>query len=578
VVTATRTSQDSASAITPTIVIDRETIAASGAHDVVELLRVHAGVEVARNGGPGQVASVFLRGADSNHTLVLLDGVKLNPGTIGAAALQNIDPAIVERIEIVKGPRSAQYGSEAIGGVIQIFTRRDDDGVRVAASTGAGSDDTGSVSARFHATGPALSAGLDVSSLRTDGFPSRTDSRLDRGFDNGSINAYASAPLGAFEARLSHWQARGTVEYFDFALTPVDQDFFNAVTAATVSGPLNDRWATTLRVSRMHDEIDQNQSADFAHTRRTVLDWQNDGQIGQAHLLSAGLTHSQEDVTAGSFGTVVDENTRVSSVYLQDQFEHGRHQAVGALRHVDHEAFGGHTTGEVGYRFDFDAAWSAHASAGTGFRAPDATDRFGFGGNPDLDPETSRSIELGASFHPGAHLELRLTAFHNELNDLIVFTDADGFTGPAPGRNENVEHARNLGLELSLRLVRAPWELAAEAVIQDPENRDTGRQLPRRARETATASLTRTAGTWRFGLDAVAVGERPDSDFSDAVIPGYAVVNLRADGAVTRGWRIGVRIDNLFDRDYTEADGFNTRDRAAFVELRYTREARAGRA
>jgi len=410
---------------------------------------------------------------------------------------------------------------------------------------------------------------MDISVRRSDGFPSRTGAMLDRGYDNTSLNAYATAPLGQFEARLSHWQAGGTVEYFDFYLAPLDQDFRNSVTSARLAGPLGTRWATTLQLSRMRDEIDQNQSADFAHTRRTVLDWQNDVQFSRDHLLSLGLMHSQEDVTAESFGTTIDERTRVSSVFVQDQYARGPHHAIAALRHVDHESFGGHTTGELGYRFDADARWSAHASLGTGFRAPDASDRFGFGGNPDLQPETSRSVEVGARVRAQAGWELSATAFDNRLDDLIVFSDPDGFSGPAPGRNENVDSARNRGLELTARVGGRSWQFAAEAVVQDPENRDTGRQLARRAKQTATLTLSHAVGRWQVALEALAVGERPDSDFSDTVIPGYAIASLRAAGAVARRWRLALRLENLFDRDYVEADGFKTSGRAAFVELRY---------
>ncbi len=577
VVTATRTPR--AGTIAATIVINRETIAASQAKDVTELLRFHAGVDIGRNGGPGQTASVFIRGGESNHTLVLVDGVKINPGTIGAAALQNIDPDLIERIEIVKGPRSTLYGSEAIGGVIQIFTRRGAAGTTFDAKAGAGADATRELGAAVHHNDGAWRAGADIKRYVSDGFPARTGATQNSGHRRNSVNGYLGIKSGGIDAELSHWQTQGNTEYYDFFLAPLDQDFTNAATALTFKSAPTSAWASTLRLSRLRDEIDQKQGSDFLRTRRSVLDWQNDIQLNREHLLTAGLALSRENAGASVYGTGFAADTTVNEVYAQDQAQFGAHQLLGALRYTDHAAFGGHTTAELGYGYAVNTRWRLTGSVATGFRAPDATDRFGYGGNPDLKPETARNVELGAQLALAPGQTASIALFQNDVDDLISFVDPDGYLGPVPGALQNVERARIRGVEAGYRLQLKPWTLHVAGVLQDPENRDTGRQLARRAKQSFTLSAAYTGAGYRIGADLLATGRRPDSDFSTDVNVGYALVNLHAQTRLARDWELRARVENLFDKDYVLAEGFNTQGRALFVELayRYGAPAEAGR-
>ncbi len=217
VVTATRTEIPLSDAIVPVTVITREDIELSLANDLAELLRFHAGIDLGRHGGPGQTTSVFLRGTESNHVLVLLDGVRVNPGTLGGAAIQHIAPEIIERIEIVAGARSALFGTDAIGGVINIITRRAEDAY-VESSVGIGSFDTqtGYVSAGNHSEHSEF--GVTLNWQQTDGYAPRVDSDIERGYDNLSANIYAARRFGDSELGFRHWQTEGKVEYLDFLL------------------------------------------------------------------------------------------------------------------------------------------------------------------------------------------------------------------------------------------------------------------------------------------------------------------------------------------------------------------------
>ncbi|MBI5611881.1 MAG: TonB-dependent receptor [Gammaproteobacteria bacterium] len=569
VITATRTAQTADESLAAVTVITRAEIAASQAQDVAELLRFHAGLDIGRNGGPGQTTSVFLRGTESNHVLVLLDGVKLNPGTIGAASWQNLNPEHIERIEVVRGPRSTLYGSDAIGGVIQIFTRRAAPGTQAEASAGAGRYATREAAFGASHDDGVWRAGVHASGLDSRGFPARVGGSEDSGYRNTGVNAYGGTKLGALDAEVNHWQTRGNSEYYDFALAPLDQDFFNSVTALSLKAPLAAAWLATLRVSQLRDEIDQNQSLDFTHTERKVVDWQNDFQLGRQHLLSAGLYLAREHTEARSYGSSYNVDTATNAVFLQSQWRFGDQQLLAAWRYTDIDSFGGHHTGDLGYGLQLTPALRLTASAGSGFRAPDSTDRFGFGGNPTLAPETSRSYELGARLRLTPDQAVRASAFQNDIDNLINYVDPDGFSGPLPGKNQNVDRARIRGLELGYTLNWRPWRFNLEASAQNPENRDTGRQLARRATHSLTFGTGYADGPISAGLDLFATGRRPDSDFSDQRLPGYALVNLVGQYRLDNHWTLRARLENLFDRHYELAQGYNTTRRAAYLQVHY---------
>lgn len=558
IVTATRTEISLEQATVPVRVITRDDIELSLAADLAELLRFEAGIDIGRNGGPGQATSMFLRGTESNHVLVLIDGVRMNPGTLGGAAIQHISPEVIERVEIVKGARSALFGTDAIGGVINIITRRAEE-TSVEVGAGAGSFDSRSAFVSAGTRGEKNQFGMTVDWQDSAGYPPRVESDIDRGYDNLSINAYAVRDIGRGEVGLRHWRAEGTVEYLDFFLTPVDQDFLNSTTAFEFDKQIGERGTSKLVAAYMRDEIQQNQSEDFVESDRLSIDWQYTHAFSE-HTVTGGLYAMDETARTLSFGSGFDEDTKVRAVFVQDQWTRDRHRAFVALRLTDHESFGNQTTYNAEYAYELSDAWTVRGGLGRAFRAPDATDRFGFGGNPDLEPELANEYQLGLRYKPGNRHSVDLELYANDIEDLIEF-DFVTFT------LVNIDAAEIRGAQLGYEYRGDTFTVRTELLQQQADNKTTGERLLRRAEESLTVSYAQNIGDHRIGVSVLASGDR--EDFGGVRLAGYVIANLTGQLTLSDGWQLNARIENVFDTEYQTAANFRMPERSAFVELKY---------
>lgn len=569
-VTATRSEQHPDQLNVSTRTITHDQIIDSQASDVGELLQQLTAIDFGKNGGPGQTSSIFIRGSESNHTLVLIDGVKLNPATIGGAALHNVSIDQIDRIEITKGPRSTLYGSEAIGGIIQIFTRRPNSSTSTASvSVGGGSNSTKNIAVSISQSRNQGYGGIKLGYKDTNGFPARIEGNIDSRHNNNTVQLFLGYRSNHWDGELNHWQSKGNTEFYDFFLTPVDQDFSNSLSSLTLKSSNKDRLKHTLIISQGHDDITQNQSVDFAFSKRRTLDWQTN--IKTKSLWTTGVTLTDESTQSESFGTGFDESTTIYAVFLQQQINNGNHHGLWALRYTNHDAFNGHITGELSYGKDLANDGYAYVSTASGFRAPDAIDRFGFGGNPDLDPEVSRNIELGLRQRINNH-RFEINLYQNQIKDLIVFNDPDGFLGPVPGVNQNINEARISGIELSHRLKSNRWSSVTEITLSNPKNQQTGSQLARRAKQNLRWQGNYKHKHHQSGVELIARSQRPDSDFNDEINRSYAIVNITTKKKLNLNWNLSARIENIFDKNYTLANGFNTQGRGAWVQLRYSKK------
>ncbi len=270
----------------------------------------------------------------------------------------------------------------------------------------------------------------------------------------------------------------------------------------------------------------------------------------------------QETAKTLSFGSGFDEDTDVKAIFLQDQWISGRHRAFIAARLTDHDSFGNQTTYNVEYGYELAPSWTVRAGVGRAFRAPDATDRYGFGGNPDLEPEIADEYQLGLRYAPGNRHSLDIEFYANDIEDLIEF-DLATFT------LVNIDTAEIRGAQLGYEYLGDSFSLRADLVRQKAENTSNDSRLLRRAEESLTLSYTQDIGQHRLGLSVLASGDR--EDFGGVILPGYVVASITGQVQLSETLQLNARLENLFDADYQTAANFRMQGRSAFVELKYRR-------
>jgi vitamin B12 transporter len=589
VVTATRAPQTVDDTLSSVTVIEREEIERLQPKQFTDLLRGRAGIGVAESGPFGKLSSVFMRGSNSGHTLLLVDGVRMGSATTGSASWQYLPPSEIERIEIVRGPRTSIYGSDAIGGVIQVFTRKGLEGPpRVNAFVGGGSFDTREFGAGVAGGTRDTRYSLSASRFDTDGIDVLTDVGDDDrdGYDNTSLSGTLSHRLSSGgELFGSLLYSRGTTEFdadeFDpatFALVgpyaPAENEYVHAALRAGIRGFVTPRWQSQLAVAQSRDELDSFEGGTLADrvahfdTRRDLIDWQNTVRLPGPWTWVAGVDAYEDHVDAS---TAFAEDSRYNvGVYSVLQGALGHNDLEASLRFDDNEQFGSKTTGQLGWGRRLSDAWRVRASAGTAFNAPSFNDLYfpGFS-NPDLDPEESRSVEVGARYASGAWF-LDAALFQTEIDDLIAF-DMTTFSP------QNINEARIRGLEVEIGYQAGDWSSRTSLTALEAEDRATGNELPRRSPFSARVDVDRVLGAWSFGGSLLGQA-RSFNDTANAVrLSGFATVDLRAAYAIDPQWTLEASVRNLLDRDYATAQDFSGADfnqpgRGAFVTVRYRQQ------
>lgn len=565
VVTASGYAETVDASLATVSVIDRAEIERAQAPDLLSVLRLQAGVDIARTGGAGQATSVFLRGSNSNHVLVLIDGVRVSSTLSGAFDFAHLPIAEIERIEIVRGPRAAIWGSEAIGGVIQIFTRTPQ---RFVARIGYGSHDTSTANASFALRGERGTIGATVGQDRTDGISAQNaagfsfDPDRDR-YRNRHGSVHAETQLGSQTLGLRTLRTEAEVD-FDQGRSRVD----DTSAALVLSGNLTRHWRHRLTLAASGDDLVTPVFFSRFESRRQTLDWQQQLGLGADAELNFGLSGVHErgrDIDTFASSASIRRSRDNGAVYLGYRRALGDHDLEATVRRDENSEFDGETTAQFAWGWQLSDALRFSANYGEGFRAPNLNEQFspGFGGlfngNSALNPERSRSAELGLRWQAGAGQSIAVHAFRTRIRDLISFTGGDTFQA------ENINRAGIDGLEVEHQWQHDGLTWQNSLTVQNPENRATGATLLRRPKRKLAGSLDYTLGAgWSVGADWLIASQR--QDFA-ARLPGYGVANVHAAYAFDPRWRIEARLDNLFDRRYELASGFNTPDRSVLVAV-----------
>lgn len=575
VVTATRAPQPIHNLVADMSVVTAADIRAAGQSTLAELLQTQPGVEISSNGGPGSTTSVYLRGANAGHTLVLVDGMRLGSATTGATALENIPLDQVERIEILRGPASHLYGSEAIGGVIQIFTRSGKGTPAANFSAGVGSFNTRTLSAGYGGESGDNRFSLQLGHRETDGIssyapgnPGYSNQNRDRdGYRNTSLALKAARTLAVdHEIGVKGFVSQGRGHYDGYFSST---DYYRDQTLSTFDvysrNRISDRWRSLVRIGAGSDHSsDYSAVKDVFNTDQNQLLWQNDLDLGPGTAL-LGVERLEQKVNGTTAYTVPSRT--IQSFFAGYQAHAGLHSFQANLRSDDNSQFGNHATGYLGYAYQFAPRWRAGAGMGSAFKAPSFNDLYYPGlGNPDLRPERSRNKEASLRYDSGVH-HFSAVVFDNQVSDLIAWMPV------APGSYTwlpaNVNQASLRGATLSGSTVLGGFRLDASLTLQQPEDGHSGKLLINRAEQHGAVKLGRELGGWKLAGEWVFSGERYGDAGNTLKMGGYGLLNLSADYALAKEWSFHARANNLFDRHYELAQGYNTPGVNVFAGLRY---------
>jgi len=581
VVTATREPQSISRVLADVSYIGRDEIERQGGSTAVaDLLKNLPGFELARNGGPASTSSVFLRGAETRHVLVLIDGVRVDTQSAsGGASWEAIPLAQIDHIEVVRGPASAIYGSDAVAGVVQIFTRKGQGPLTLDMGVGLGSRGLVSSDGQLAGSSGAWSYSVGLATERSSGFGARSNAvprtvaADDDGYRNGSASArvaYAVKPghSVSLSALRQHTNSGYDAKVNSSADDRSIRDLDSAALAWTAQW-LQD-WRSTLTLGQSRDRYETRPAVYAAQTEAQNAAWANQLVWGehtwhatlegrQDRLLNSGLTSS----------AVKGEGTRRDGALgLGYEWQHEAYALQSAIREDHDSAFGTHVTGSLAGGLALNAQWRLRASWGTAFRAPTLYQRYSSYGQANLLPEFSRTSELGLQYHEGA-TQWGVTAYNSHVRDLIQF-DAPGVCADTRNCYRNVGQAQLQGLELTGEVSVVNVRLSGSASIDAPKNTQKDLMLARRARQHASLRAETLWAQWNVGVQMLTSGKRYDDAANLTVLGGYTTWGVDAQTSISPQFKLILRADNLTDKRYQTALNYESAPRTVFLGLRWT--------
>jgi len=590
VTTATRAPQKLSDALADMTVLTRDDIERQAFGSVADLLRRQVGFEMIRNGGAGANTSLFVRGADTRHTALLIDGVRVDSQASSGVSWNAIPLAQVERIEIVRGAASALYGSDAIGGVVQIFTRKGESKPVVDVGVGGGNRGLAKLDISVRGRTGIVDYALSGARESSNGFNARPAAATATFTpdDDGYSSRNASLRLGVQLATEHRLEVSALTSH-------VDAEYDSTATAKTNDRTISDtranrlawaaQWSDALRselsVGESSERYETQPSPYVTKTRVRNYGFNTSLNLGTAGTLQ-GLLERREDQ--------LDNNGLVSAAQPghgerhQDAFGAGWSWAGGPVslqlnaRHDRDSEFGGVNTGSVAGGYKLGGAWRLQASVGTSFRAPSLYQRFSDSGKASLRPEKGRNAELGLHYASGND-EFSITAYRNLVRDLIVYVSKTvPVAGPCPslyGCYDNVSEGRLQGLSLRGATALGAVRLSGTLDLQAPKDSDKasanyGKLLARRAKTHGTVRAETDIGAWTLGGQVLASSKRTDNLSTGYQLGGYATMDLDAQYALSRQLNLQFKVDNVADRKYETARTYAISPRQVFIGLRFT--------
>lgn len=591
IVTASRMPQLEKDVIGDVTVIDETALRKEGGNSVAEILAKQPGIQFYSNGGPQTQTGIFLRGANPSQTLVLVDGMRVNSITSGATNWNTIDPSAIERIEVVRGAASSLYGSDAIGGVVNIITRKSGEDRPFSAwgNIGYGTNDTFKSSLGFSgardgwdyalSAGMAASAGFN-STNRHSGSYNRDRDGYDQHTLSGSLG-YRWSPGHHIGLTAYNGYIDGDFDMGDGAL-PAHSITRQQAYTLTSTDDLTDRWQSVLRFgfSKEHNDSRSFGGAYTFGSLQRSYTWQNNLKLSQGQNVSVILERLEERPDALSAYTVSRRDTNAAGLVYRADVD--RHHIQASVRNDNISGYGSQATGGVSYDFDLNDEWTLGVSANSGFRAPTFADLYypfeqyywngfpsgSFSGNPDLKPERSRNIEARIQYETDT-TRLGMTAYQNKIRDLINGYSCDPNLDCTA---KNVDRATIRGITLTAEQRYGDTTVRASADFMDPRNDtpvdgESGSRLVRRAKQAYMLGVDHRLDGLLLGAEYQFVGKRYEDAANQISMGGYGLFNLTAAYDFSKNAGIQVRWNNVLNKDYTLVRGYNTPGSNVFVNV-----------
>jgi len=607
VTTPLRVPEEEKNVIADTTVITSDEIERAGLSTLPQLLQQQPGIEITNSGGPGKVSTVSIRGTKSTHTLILLDGLRIGSATSGLAPIQDMPLSQIEKIEIVRGPASSLYGQDAIGGVIQIFTKKGKKGFHPYISAGYGRYKTKEVAAGVSAGNDSTRFAINLAGLNTDAFsafvPDESNASNTRNIDkdhykNRSVSSSLSHQFNEqIKIDLQYFLTTGRNMYdqryanFDPTFVHYNDKTKQEAYGAKITGKINDRWESSLKIGKSTDLYSAQEKwdninslwiddeVDLYKTTEYQLSWQNNVELDHGSIVLLYEFLKEEIDTTDKY----DKDQRTNNGFVIGyNLQHDKHTFQTSLREDLNSQYDNQTTGSIGYAYQINPQWQISSSYGTAFVAPSFNylyqtfDKAALG-NPDLKPEKSKNIEASLKYVDNSS-SISLTAYQNTIKDYIIY---DYISWENRENTRNIDEAKIQGLTLAVDHFFDSFQIKGSITTESAKNEVSDNYLPRSANLYGSVHFNYYINDWIFGIEQIGSGSRYDDAANQSInkIEGYMITNLVTNYAFNEKFSINVRIDNSLNKDYALAyEGnqagsnsyvYQTPGRGLYTNLRY---------
>ena len=521
-----------------------------GFDNVSELLDSISSINISTNGGIGQSASVFMRGTESNHTKIILDGVELNPGTLGLAPIQNISISSIDKIEIIKGSSSALHGANTIGGIINITSKKDTRSIQM--STGSWSSNKTSIVHGFNKNG----FGMKISASRNESksIPTKITSSKRHSHNTNNLALGISKEVNNYVFMSQFYTSTGNTQYDSFG-SNINQDHDDYFYTFGVKKFIDDDVFEVIYKKSQNRIIQAAPTAtDFTDTLRDIYDISYT-KVSNQIIQKFGLVYTKEHMSELSYGTRHTAFPIIKELFYQNELSNTDYLVNYGVRHIDHSQFGHFTTGNLGLSlFKSNDVYSFNMARS--LRAPDSTDLYGYGGIPTLMPEESLSLEFGIKRYINNNTFIRATAFKTTIKNLIE-ADFNSVLYTA--------ESKITGLELRYQSILNPIKYNIGYTYMVPRDIKNNQPLSKRSKHKLNANFLYVINKdSSLNLNITGQGKRKATPYYDIDLGSYYIANLSYLYKINNG-SINLSIKNLFDRPYRNSHNFNTLDRSAFV-------------